>query len=486
MSRIEFHQTNYIGKEDKKEFKICPFCNTVFNTEIDECPSCKVFLPSFPTSWARSATNIFLLRKVLEHIYIDLNTKCTVLELTELLTKNYIISYNHTRGRNDLIYWRGGPMRRASEYLSNLQYLGFIKKWLEKEFYLTENGINLANAENYSDYIKLFADAFMKLKITNEFDVRRTYSNYDNHILFQSIRIINDLNELKIQPTLEHIALAIMSKNEDLEYKKALETCIKYSSKEIKEKWFGRWQEFNRVIKWVFVRWLNQTKIIDIELKNGTIFISLTKFWKDIYNKYKNIYLLKYSEETTKSLNEIIDESIDKKYLRLSISSEINNRAWALWENIVKENFNKIDIELDWYKKSLDFVNITLPTEVLISLTWWTRHNPDLILKKPLWLVDPKKDVNIEMHKVFAYDKYWEIVNWFSIIVTQKIMRDEKIDMMRKAWLRNTLILDWYALQVLSDNKEYFDKEKVIKIFADCKWIVHYLNEEKLFDDYIK
>ena len=485
MPRIEFYQTNYIGKlEGRKEIKICPVCHKDFSADIDECPNCKLYLPSFPTSWARSATNIFLLRKVLEYIFLELNGECDIKSLSKILTKNYVISFDTTRV-DDEKYWKGGPMRRASEYLSNLQYLGFILK-KDRVFKLTEKGIQLVLAKDYSDYIASLSEAFMNLKIGNEFDTSGFYSSYNNHILFQCLRIIDDLKNNQKPATIENLALAIMAKDEGQEYKKALKVSLDYGHKKINELWFSRGKEFDRVVRGVFVRWLNQTKMINIENKEGTTFVSLTDFGKSLFEKYKEKYLLTPTILVSKNIKSILEGSLDKQYLRLSISSETTNRTGAVWETVVKENLNKLNLDVKWYKETQDFVNIKLPDEVLISLTGGTRHNPDLILHKPLWLIDPKKDVNAEMHKVFAYDKYGSIVEGLSVIVTQKMMRSEKVSMMKNLGLKNVLVLDGYALQVLSDNNEYFTKEKVISIIStSSEKNIYYLNEELIFDNFV-
>lgn len=489
MSRLEFYQTNYIAKsKDWNEIKICPFCKTVFSNLMDDCPKCKTFLPSFPTSWVRSATNIFLLRKVLEYIFFDLQWVCSVGNLTDLLTQNYIISFDHQRESDDK-YRRWWPMRRASEYLSNLQYLWLILKREDWKFYITKRWKDLVLAKNYSDYIYLWIRSFMELKIGNQFDTKWFYSSYNNHLLYSSIRIVRDLKNRWINPTMENIALAVMCKNESSEYGKAISTSLEYSHKDIRQYWFWNSQEFKRVIRGVFIRRLTQVKLIAITEKENTIFVELTNLWDKIVNKYEKIYSSDEDfEQFTDKLIELkttIESNIDEKYLRLNLSSESNNRSWADWETIVKNNFNKIGLEVDRYKKTLDFSNIQLPDEVLISLTWWTRYNPDLILKKPLWLIDPKKDVNMEMHKVYAYDKYWEIVDWLSIIVTQKMMREEKVKMMKNLNLKNVFVLDWYALQVLSDNPNYFTKAKVVSILNNCKSNIYYLTEEEIFDKYV-
>ncbi|MBU4348658.1 hypothetical protein KJ671_04125, partial [Patescibacteria group bacterium] len=348
------------------------------------------------------------------------------------------------------------------------------------------------------EYITSFSEAFMNLKIGNEFDVSNFYSAYNNHILFQCLRIINDLKNNDSPATIENLALAIMSKNEGGEYNKALKVSLEYDHKKIKQIWFSRGQEFNRVIKGVFVRWLNQTKMISIENKEGTTFVYLTDFGKNIFEKYREKYLpisisgispVELATRTTTSFADIkfvLEGSLDKQYLRLSVSSETNNRSGAVWETIVKDNLNKLNLDVKWYKESLDFANIKLPDEIIISLTGGTRHNPDLIMHNPLWLIDPKKDVNAEMHKVIAYDKYGTIVNGLSIIVTQKIMRSDKVVIMESLGLKNVLVLDGYALQVLSDNPSYFTKEKVISIInLSPEKNIHYLNEELIFDNFV-
>lgn len=490
MTRIEFYQTNYIGKivETKKEIKICPICHTDFSPDIDECPKCKLYLPSFPTSWARSATNIFLLRKVLEYLNLELNGECNPRSLSKVLTDNYIISFDPLRV-NDEKYWRGGPMRRASEYLSNLQYLGFVIKQ-NSVYKLTDKGKKLVQAKDYSDYITSFSEAFMNLKITNEFDTKGFYSSYNNHILFQCLRIIDDLKINNKFATIENLALVIMAKNEYSEYEKALKTSLAYEHKKIKEIWFSRGKEFDRVVRGVFVRWLNQTKMIEIENKEGTTFTYLTAYGENIYKEYRQKYIKDKEVISTLSYIDIkstLENSVDKQYLRLSVSSEVNNRTGAVWETVVKENLNKLNLDVKWYKESLDFINIKLPDEIMVSLTGGTRYNPDLILHNPLWLIDPKKDVNAEMHKVIAYDKYGEIVDGLAIIVTQKIMRPEKVEMMKNLKLKKVLVLDGYALQVLSDNNNYFTKEKVISILnTGSSSNMYYLNEELIFDNFVK
>jgi len=90
------------------------------------------------------------------------------------------------------------------------------------------------------------------------------------------------------------------------------------------------------------------------------------------------------------------------------------------------------------------------------------------------------------MHKVIAYDKYGEIVDGLAIIVTQKIMRIDKIKIMERLELKKVLVLDGYALQVLSDNNKYFTKEKVISIINICRSNgVYYLDEESIFNNFV-
>ena len=47
MSKLEFYQTNYIAKdkETKEELKICPLCSKDFSVNIDDCPTCNLYLP---------------------------------------------------------------------------------------------------------------------------------------------------------------------------------------------------------------------------------------------------------------------------------------------------------------------------------------------------------------------------------------------------------------------------------------------------------
>lgn len=486
MNNPRFLQTNYIVNTGRRtEIKLCPICKTTFPSNEDDCIKCNLYLPSFPTSWARSATNIFLLRRVLEYILNELNEECNPKSLALLLTQKHLISFDEKR-KNDKKYWRGGPQRRASEYLSNLQYLGFIIK-IKKNWVLTRVGKKIATAKKFSEYLTYFSDAFMNLKVGNEFDNRDFYKSYNNHILFQCLRIIDDLNKKKKNPTIENLALAIMAKNEQEEYAKALNISLKYKHTKIKELWFSKGKEFARVVQGVFIRWLNQVKMISQEKKERTIFVNLTKFGKNIFEKYKKIYLFSKNIEFSENTKNIVEVNLEKRYLNLLILNDQTSKSGKAWEEKVRVNFNKIGLKVVWYNKNSVFANIELPAEITVSLTGGSRHNPDLILRKPLWLIDPKKNVNQEMHKVVAYDKYAKIVNGLSIIVSQEIMKKKEILKMKEMNLKNVLVIDGNALQVLSENSDYFNENKVIEIFnKSIQNSFYYLNEESIFYNFIE
>jgi len=118
---------NYIRHcNNSHKYKICPFCRAAFSQEVFDCPKCGAWLPNLPTSWARSATSIFLLRRVAENIYHNLNNTSNDSALARILSSAGIIIVNQEK-LNELgeQYWRGTIRRRASEYATNLKYLGF-------------------------------------------------------------------------------------------------------------------------------------------------------------------------------------------------------------------------------------------------------------------------------------------------------------------------------------------------------------------------
>ena len=485
MIQINFNQTNYLGEyPDRRKVKICPKCHEIFDPNVDNCPNCDLYLPSFPTSWIRSATNFFLLRRVLEIISIDLNGRFNKDSLTNILIDNNVISVDKTR-LDDPVYFRGGPIRRAEEYRVNLLFLGFVIK-SGNDYIISIAGNELISSKTYDNYLSVLTKAFMELKIGNEHDTRKTYSAYDNRIFLSSLRIINDLENEKINAYSQNIALAIMAKNESAQYQEALKISTTYDINSINEMWFSKGKEFNRVVNGVIIRWLSEARLINISKVHNLNRLSLTDYGRKILNEYSGVQITEDYQIIKDKILALLNSSIDKQYLRLNLGSEANNRTGANWETIVKKHFESLNFPIQWYRETQDFINIVLPSSVISSLTGGTKFNPDLIVKDPLWLIDPKKDVNMEMHKVIAYDQYANIVKGLSIIVSQKIMKNEKISIMRDQQLKNVIVIDGFALQVISDNKDYFDKQKITNIIDSTRSReYYYLDESKLFTEFI-
>ena len=486
MIQIKFNQTAYLGQyPDGTKVKICPRCSETFSPTKDDCPKCGLYLPSFPTSWLRSATNFFLLRRIMEIVSIDMGGKFDKNTLTDILIDYNVITVDAKR-INDPIYYRGGPIRRSEEYKTNLLYLGFIKKD-SSGYVLSNSGLELIRAKTYDSYLAVLTKAFMELKIGNEYDERGTYRQYDNRIFLSSLRIIKDLNEKGIEAYSQHVALAVMSKNEETEYKKALNVSVEFDIDKIDTMWFGEGREFGRVINGVVIRWLKEARLIDILRHKNKNRLSLTKYGKQVLEEYSKPIVKGEMLGSMEKIMELMHSSIYRQYLRLNLGSEKNNRSGASWESIVKSHFENLDFNIRWYRETQDFVRIDLPDYVTASLTGGTRHNPDLIIKNPLWLIDPKKDVNAEMHKVLAYDTYAGIVNGTCIIVSQKPMKDKKVEIMSGQKLDNVIVLDGFALQIISDNKNYFSPETVERIIGKTREDrYYYLDEALLFDKFIQ
>ena len=400
-------------------------------------------------------------------------------ELTKLLIKENVIGVDIKR-QYDLKYIKGSPQRRTVEYLTNLQYLGFVIK-NQKKYNATSKGVKLAQTDRYSKYIFLFAESFMKLKIGNEFDTRKFYSDYDNHILFSSLRMIHDLNFSGNNCYAENIALAVCAKNEKNEYQKALFTSKKFDYRKIQKIWFKKGGEFKRVIQGVFIRWLIQTKLIKTQKSTKNNFFHLTDFGYEIFKKYSKRYTEFNRSNNYSNVNKVIYSYIESQYSKLHISSQLTDRTGFDWEENVKKSLEKIGFKVEWYKTNKYFADLTLPDKALLSLPGGSQHNPDLIIKTPLWLVDPKKDVNNEMHKVLGYEVYAKFVNGLAVIVSQKMLKPGKIKLLRS--LKNVIIIDGYALETLSKNSSYFKEKHLETLVLKSNQETKYINEEYVFDN---
>jgi len=530
---------SYYCKKDKYYFKVCPFCKTELEGKSDvECNSCGAWLPNFPTSWVRSVTNIYTLRKIAEMVGECSNGICSDDALAKILAAEKLVTVDPIKLEKDGVsYWTGGPRRRASEYTANLRFLGLASK--SNTFTrLNYSGIKFSEVKTKLEFNATCARIFFRLRITNKYDIRGSYSEYKIRPIFLMLKIIKDLADVGKEAYLENMALAVMSRDEKVDYKRALNYSIEYDRSFLYKTFFSEGKEYRRVVQGVFSHWMEQIGLIERENIGNTIKIKITEVGKKILNFYETMHssfeynkdealvkLMEYddgvlpfdveydfSDSDIKYLNEklgdrskllknIMNRSIDeelkalediisihstayeKKVLSLKVSSAKNAfKSGQEWEEEVYRSLEELNLSPKWYKKEKTFAHIVLSDEILNSLTGGTGHNPDIILFEPIILVDPKKDVNIEMYKVSAYDKYATDINVDAnaLIVSSVLMKPKLAERLKK--LKRTSVIDKFALDVVVNNKDFFHPNLVRKLFGVNRSNGEYVSEEFVFD----
>ena len=541
--RLTNPSTNYTYYCDKDRlyFKVCPFCNgRIEDKDICDCPHCGEWLPNFPTSWVRSATNIYILRKVAEFISVFLNGNCTDSDLSRVLTRENLVTVSQKRLENNREeYWKGGPQRRASEYAVNLRYLGFASKKSYKT-YLNYFGNVFTKVETKLDFNSCCIRSFLRLKLGNVHDSKGTYSQYRIRPLFLILKLIGDLEKSKKVAYLENIALAVMCRDEEDDYSKALNYSKEYDRQFIYDTFFSKGKEYKRVVLGVFVHWLEQIGLINKKSSTNLVELSLTPVGKEILDTYRKIdilsgynkdeivenieksvdgvpiidfeydvlnsenrkYVYKKTGKTEKyylnAYNKLLLSELDKikkivvsfsskkerELLELKVSkiSEETQRTGQKWESYVYDCFDKLSLKPLWYRYERTFASVILPDEAMDSLAGGTEHNPDIIILEPLLLIDPKKNANNEMYKVSAYDLYalHPEIDGNSLIASQVVLKENYAR--RIEGLKRTSVIDKYALDTLIKNKDFFKTELVFKLFGVGLDHGHYIDEEALFD----
>jgi hypothetical protein len=153
------------------------------------------------------------------------------------------------------------------------------------------------------------------------------------------------------------------------------------------------------------------------------------------------------------------------------------------WEGEVLKLLNSIGYTAEKYSDKRIFSEIKLPEQALNSLPGGSLHNPDIIVKEPLLLVDAKKDANKEMHKIQAYDIYalHPKVDGNALIATETIMQKRLAE--RISHLKRTSVIDRYALETIAKNPKLFKINAVSRIFGVERKNGGYVSEDLLFDN---
>lgn len=377
---------NYVRQCDNKhKYKVCPFCKLIFEVSLFECSRCGAWLPSLPTSWARSATSLFLLRRVAENIYRLLNNSSDNSSLAQVLASMGLISVNPQK--IDVlgdVYWKGTVMRRASEYSTNLKYLGFLEKKDGKDS-LTFLGKRFVSTKTKLDFDSVAILSLMLLRLTNKHDIRRTYIKHNIKPIFLSLKLIGALQLKRREVSVDHIALAFMCRDEVDDFKKALKMSEKFSAEYIHNLFFSNGKEFNRAIIGVFSNWMEQVGLIKRERSlYGIRAVSLTKTGIAILKEFESMNLRSVEIDLEKCLEFvkkiILKNSEDKNILSVVISR--GAKIGGEWEEEVLKLLKKIGYIAEKYSDNRIFAKTKLSEETLNALPGGSLHNPDIIIKK--------------------------------------------------------------------------------------------------------
>ena len=489
-------KTNNVIFLNKENNKVCPLCNTEYKgKDVFCCTKDNFWMPHLNTSWVRSVTNLLLIKRILEIINDNGKETFTKDDLVNALVDRKIIKIDITR-KEDSGYWSGSPSRRASEYIQIFKYLGIIKPFSKREYAITDIGHKIIKAEKRVDFTSLCTLILSHFDPSNEY-VEKRYSNLGANYLLLALDLINHLEKNSKEVSLEKIGLAFLCRNAG-DYENAKRLATDYSTKELVQTFWGDSMELKRVVKGVFLRWLEQSKLIGVDRKPRHFEIKLTKFGKSILDKYSDkIYknndnllfssLLNkdYVEKELESIKNILISSTEEKdrfKLILSIKRNVVQKTGGAWEQYVYNHLVNLGLDPNWYRDSQDFANIQLPNSVINALSGGTRHNPDIILHNPLFLVDPKDDVNKEMYKVQAYDGYATniSVNGNALIVSKELMGEDQAK--RLSDLKKTCVIDKEALDLLVNNKNYLNKDSILSMLGYGCVRGYYLNEELVLD----
>lgn len=471
--------------DNNHRYKVCPFCKTVFNYSNFDCPKCKEWIPNLPTSWARSATSLFLLRKVAEYINLYLKNSSDSPSLAKVLASTGVITVNPKKvTEKGNKYWIGTVQRRAAEYTTNLKYLGFLDRSGKKDK-LTSLGKEFVKAKTKLDFDSIAIAAMLTLKITNKFDTKETYSAHNIRPIFLSLKLLQEIDLNGGKTSIEHIALAFMCRDEEKDFLKAKTLSLKHSSEYINKLFFSEGRELKRAIMGVFTHWMEEVGLIEMGASSKkTRELTLTKLGSSIVEGFEdktNKWDLMDSLELIPIFEELVETKSKKKKLLLAkISRE--RKAGAKWESIVLKSLKKIGYGAEEYSKKRTFAKIKLPTKILNSLPGGTLHNPDIIILKPLILVDAKKDATKEMHKVQAYDGYalHMKINGNAVIFSQTILGEELARRLNE--LKRTSVVDKNALEVISKNPKLLGTKEVSEIIGVGRNYGQYINEDFVFD----
>ena len=465
--------------------KTCPVCGSEMPKEKFYCGNkdCSAWLPHLNTSWIRSTTNLLLIKRILE--VIENNNVATKDALCDTLVRLKIITLDPTR--TDRNYFTGGPLRRAAEYIQIFKYLGILSEE-KKTFSLTSFGRLLSGIEKRGEFVSAFVLMLTHFNPSNHYTTK-TYDELKLNYFLLILDFATFLKKENIEFDWRIAGLCYTCRNK-VDYKNLKVIAKRYSPEEVKEIFWRDSKEYRRVVTGCFKMWLKQTNLIDEK--------GVTPFGNSIYELYKDYVFIENSEimnsfysdseeynvTEMKKISNLLDtstEPVNKFKFTLNIKKKEFAKTGSGWEQYVFNHLQNLELNPKWYKDTRNFAEIRLPNSILNSLPGGSKHNPDIIIEDPVLLIDPKKDVNIEMHKVAAYDKYANLpeVNAHALICTKEVMRKELSK--RVSDYSRTSVIDKDALDLLVNNKNNLTSEQIFKIIGVNNESV-YINEVVLLD----
>jgi predicted transcriptional regulator len=373
----------HLHKKCKNYIKKCPICDTIYAKknpynldncvevdnlfEIDTCIKCeRAWLPDSPTSWIRSVTNINKLYEVMDDINSNNQKKITPDNLYDIQRGHGGVIYNRKRAeiRGNEDYIEGSGKRRMSEYINHLKNMGFLKiksyqKYGKLYHEFTKLGDEFINSTEPEDIITFLIIGYLNIKLNNGYQTKRINSNYQffkirfAHNLLKAINYVEE--NYKSGASKYQIGLSFLARNKVQFKEKTLKEIDRFSSNQIKDRYFIKEDELNRAVVSTFI---NPFITLNI-LKEKDGLYCLTDLGKNLLEILNNRPAIWYEDIEEYSINNDLKTNelfaklilwclIKNSYIKEEeVSISTTNIEEAI-ENLTSKNIEKIkDIHLN-------------------------------------------------------------------------------------------------------------------------------------------
>lgn len=387
--KSNFKNTNlthkYLHDDCNNYMKRCSICDTLYAEEnnydldncievenlfeLDNCSVCgKRWLPDFPTSWTRSFTNLNKIYEFIKDINSNHQKRINADNLYEIQRSHYGVIFNKKRAEVRGIdkYISGSGRRRMLEYFNVLKNMGLLKiesyqKYGRLNHEFTKLGDEFVNSSEPEDIIAFFIIGFLNIKLNNGYQRNQSTSNYQYfkirfaHNLFKVINYIE--NNYNTGASKYQIGLSFLARNKEQFTKQTIKELNRFSSEQIKKRYFVQEDELNRAVVCTFI---NPFKTLNIlKEKNGLYFLTdLGKNLLEILNNRPAIWyedIMEYSANNDIEINTlfaklILWRLIKNDFLKKDETSIDLNNLDKIIEEITSKNIEVIeDIHLNLY-----------------------------------------------------------------------------------------------------------------------------------------